>query len=536
MNITKSHCDELYYTLKGLAKKIELKEKLLFESIGLPHRSRRQVKTLAALAKAAQILFGICDFNCITNSNKKINEMQSTGLKETKILENRVKILEIDQERESENIATNIEAVYELKTWTDEMKIRNRILQHFVRINILLNQYTFETNTLCEIIQLAKIGQIHPSLFTKQELINQLRDIKVSVPSGTDLPIDIEKGDPYELLGLSNVIIYYSDNKIVFKINIPLVYQHILTLYHLIPKPVCILNNCIYIKTSYNFLAVSRSKELYATYDEHEPLKCKRAHEFLLCPEINPIHPKLSRPICEISLIQDPQEVPSNCELMQFKLDTSIYHKLTYKNKWLYITKGENIFITCNKEAQSMNHRLNGVGVISLNETCKGFSERDILIPGEINHLEEYTDFIPTSRIPHLEEHLRSQIEETGSQNKYIKNNQIYNLNEIAKPVGYFQNKKEMDQNHRNYIEVQRNNGYLLYVITIIILIAISIFWIKKINGIITKRNTNRVQNDEESIQLQATAPTIEPSELVPIGGGTDENNLALYPKLRTVF
>ena len=443
INITKSHCDELYVTLKGLARKIELKEKLLFESIGLPHRSRRQVKILSTLAKAAQILFGICDINCFTNSNKKINEMQSTGLKETKILESKVKILEIDQERETENITTNIEAVYNLKTWTDEMKIRNRIMQHFVRINILLNQYTFEINTFCEIIQLAKIGQIHPNLFTKQELINQLRDIKVSVPSGTDLPIDIEKGDPYELLGLSDVIIYYSDNKIVFKINIPLVYQHVLTLYHLIPKPVCILNNCIYIKTSYNFLAVSRSKELYATYDEHEPLKCKRAHEFLLCPEINPLHPKLSRPICEILLIQDPQEVPSNCELMQFKLDTSIYHKLTYKNKWLYVTKGENIFITCNKEKQSMNHKLSGVGVISLNEACKGFSERDILIPGEINHLEEYTDFIPTSRILHLEEHLRTQIDETMFQDKYVKSNQIYNLNQVAKPVGYFQNKKK---------------------------------------------------------------------------------------------
>ena len=284
INITQTHCDELYVTLKGLAKKIELKEKLLFESIGLPHRNRRQANLLSTLAKTAQILFGICDINCLTNSNTRINEMRKSGLKENKILENRVKILEINQERESETTKASLETVYELKNWTDEVRIRNRILQHFVRMNILLNQYTFETNTLSEIIQLARIGQIHPSLFTKQELINQLRDIKVSVPSGTDLPIDTERGDPYELLGLSDVIIYYSDNKIVFKINIPLVYQHTLTLYHLIPKPVCILNNCIYIKTSYNFLAVSRSKELYATYDEHKTLKCKRAHEFLLCP------------------------------------------------------------------------------------------------------------------------------------------------------------------------------------------------------------------------------------------------------------
>jgi hypothetical protein len=120
--------------------------------------------------------------------------MKKTGFKETKLLESRIKILEISQERESENIVTSLDAIYELKSWTEEVKIRNRILQHFVRINILINQCTFETNTLCEIIQLAKLGQIHPSLFTKQELINQLRDIKVSIPSGTDLPIDLDRG------------------------------------------------------------------------------------------------------------------------------------------------------------------------------------------------------------------------------------------------------------------------------------------------------------------------------------------------------
>ncbi|XP_025406960.1 uncharacterized protein LOC112680941 [Sipha flava] len=221
---------------------------------------------------------------------------------------------------------------------------------------------------------------------------------------------------------------------------------------------------------------------------------------------------------------------------MKFKLDTSIYHKLTYKNKWLYVTKGENIFITCNKEKQSVNHKLSGVGVISLNEACKGFTERDILIPGEINHLEEYTDFIPTSKILHLEEHLTSPIDKTMFQDKYIKSNQLYNLNEVAKPVSYFQIKKEMDKNQNKYIDIQRNNGYLLYAVTGIIFISISIFWIKKVNEILTRRNTNRIQNREESIQLQATAPVIEPPEIIPIRETTDENNLALYPKLRTEF
>lgn len=79
-----------------------------------------------------------------------------------------------------------------------------------------------------EIIQVAKMGQVHPSLIRPDELNSQLKDIKVSLPSGTDLPVGFDNGDSQELLRLSDLIVYYSDNNIVFKINIPLVYQHII--------------------------------------------------------------------------------------------------------------------------------------------------------------------------------------------------------------------------------------------------------------------------------------------------------------------
>ncbi|KAL4136401.1 hypothetical protein QTP88_007949 [Uroleucon formosanum] len=136
-------------------------------------------------------------------------------------------------------------------------------------------------------------------------------------------------------------------------------------------------------------------KELYSTYSELEQVKCKKARDFLLCPEISPLHPRNSKPICEILLMQDPKEVPDNCELMQIKIHASIFHKLKYKNHSL---TGETVFITCDNDKQSINHLLEGVGLFTLNETCKAYATRDILIPGEVNFQEEYLDFIPDSR------------------------------------------------------------------------------------------------------------------------------------------
>lgn len=37
--------------------------------------------------------------------------------------------------------------------------------------------------------------------------------------------------------------------------------------------------------------------------------------------------------------------------------------------------------------------------ILTLNQTCKGYATRDILIPGKVKHDVEYLDFIPHSQI-----------------------------------------------------------------------------------------------------------------------------------------
>jgi hypothetical protein len=166
------------------------------------------------------------------------------------------------------------------------------------------------------------------------------------------LPIELDLGDSYELLKLSELTVYYDNDRLVFKISIPLVHQHTLTLFHLIPKPVCESNNCIFIKPSYKFLAVSRSMDLYSTYDNFEQANCKRSRDFLLYPEIHRLHLRSGKPICEILLLQDPKEVSEDCSLLHVQTASPVFHKLKFKNVWLYTTKGETLFVTCDKDKQ----------------------------------------------------------------------------------------------------------------------------------------------------------------------------------------
>lgn len=74
------------------------------------------------------------------------------------------------------------------------------------------------------------------------------------------------------------MIVYYINDSIVIKISISSVYQHVLTLYYLIQKPVYQDNSyCVYIKTNSNYLVVSRPKKLYLTHNERhvEQVTCQ---------------------------------------------------------------------------------------------------------------------------------------------------------------------------------------------------------------------------------------------------------------------
>jgi|UniRef100_A0A2S2Q2N6 hypothetical protein len=107
---------------------------------------------------------------------------------------------------------------------------------------------------------------------------------------------------------------------------------------------------------------------------------------------------------------------------------TTVFHKLKYKNEWLYVTNNDSLFVSCDEETQSKTHILQGAGVIALNETCRGYANQDVLIPGRLAGRTQYSDFIPTSIIKELlEDTIRSRYVKT-MQSHHIRTSQMYDL------------------------------------------------------------------------------------------------------------
>ncbi len=364
--ISQTNCETNFALSKLLVYAAEEKKRVIFESINHSRIAKRGIP-YKAIAKAAQILFGLCDRFCIQRTNTVVNKLIDGNNTEVNFIEKQVKVIKLERDEGPDVLISIHKDINELRNMTSEANMRSFLAYHFIQINIILELYIAETDILYDVIQAAKVGLIHPSLLTPKELLKQLLNIKIGLPSGTDLPIDLNESNIQEMISLSDISIYYSNDKIVFILNIPLVYQYELTLFQLIPIPNCNDNNCVYIKPNYKYLAVSKSKEMYSVYDEIDKSHCKHADDFLLCPEIYLLHPRSGRPICEVLLLQEPKEVPDSCEIMQVQLRTNLFHKLKFKNEWIYATPGETIFITCDQDKYKSFPRRSGCTILKRN-------------------------------------------------------------------------------------------------------------------------------------------------------------------------
>jgi len=80
--------------------------------------------------------------------------------------------------------------IRELKKSTSELIIKNYLAYHFIQTNLILELYLSKSSILFNVIQMAKIGLIHSSLSKPPEFLKLFLNIKVGLPSESDLPTD----------------------------------------------------------------------------------------------------------------------------------------------------------------------------------------------------------------------------------------------------------------------------------------------------------------------------------------------------------
>jgi hypothetical protein len=181
---------------------------------------------------------------------------------------------------------------------------------------------------------------------------------------------------------------------------------------------------------------------------------------FLSFPSFKlPLHPRSTRFICDVQLLQDPAEIPNSCEIRNCQMNTTIFHILQFQNSWLYVSSGETLFITCDADKESSSHAIKGVGILRLNETCKGYATRDILIPGKTNQ-EKHPDFIPNSILTNNGNWTSLAI----MRNEDILNNIMDDLNEVSEEHDFLQFINNHTADFKTIKQHMESYDYFLYI------------------------------------------------------------------------
>ncbi|KAL4136313.1 hypothetical protein QTP88_007861 [Uroleucon formosanum] len=231
----------------------------------------------------------------------------------------------------------------------------------------------------------------------------QLRDILISLPGQLKLPFDVNAISLYELSKTSKLAIVYMNGTLVFELIIPLLNPVELTLYHMIPLPVRREKLYMHLTPEFEYMAISKTHEYYLTISVTHLMKCRELTSITMCPETQPLRIGSAGLPCEVELFMKPTVVPATCTVKYLEITRSIYHKLKYHNKWIYIINTlDDVAVTCDQSDNAKNIQLRGVGILTLSEQCRAHTPQVVLTPSRHLKSVQYLDFIPPVNIPNV--------------------------------------------------------------------------------------------------------------------------------------
>ena len=315
----------------------------------------------------------------------------------------------------------------------NKLTFRTKLLEQSLLFELTLNKYAYETQNLISMINAALNGKIHATVINKKTLIEELREIKIVLPSGNALPIELDTESLTEIFKISEITIFHQDNYLIYSIQIPLISSSKYTVYHPIPLPIQFdTNSVVLINTEVDVIALSDDNEDYLTFNTEQWEKCKELKAYNLCEFDQPIQHQIHTYQCLVSSFTNQQTLPETCELRFVSLDTIILHRLPQTNSWLYYTKPLKGTMVCSDPPQKIKIEISGVGRISIHPTCELHISNFILTPTNSIDRDVNLDIIPENPNNKILITLTEILKFTIPQ-KIFNKDLIKNLNTLAK-------------------------------------------------------------------------------------------------------
>ena len=399
--------------LKRDISDLNIEKEKLHELLG--HSSINRVKRgwFNIVGKFAKELFGTMDTEDAEYIDHKLNDFDSNESQLISLIKEQSHVVRttiVNFNNTSNYLNQNLDALVSniagitksldlVNSNTLLLEIEIKFDEHLIFLTHLINTLKNEYSSLINSVLLAKRGILHPSIMSPTQLCQNLKNISHLVPPGLEFPIPFEKENSYLLLNVIDLVSYFYKNKLVFKIIIPLLPQYLFDVYNSIPVPVKMANHTyIFISPNQNKLISRKDKQMYTYMTEAELGNCKRLLKTFICRQTQPLKSYHTNKCCELTLLlPHTNTIPDECEKRIAKLKTDIWSKLENKNSWIFVLhQSITITVICdNNHSNVTNVPLNGEGILSLSDNCKGYTGEIMLIPSKTYYSKIDQNFTP---------------------------------------------------------------------------------------------------------------------------------------------
>lgn len=466
-----------------LLHQIESNQRSLMLVIGHDQSERPRRGLGHTVRRMANALYGMCSKIDTGFIIDKLIELGMSKLGNLNLIQDRTRIMKSEISEEShvlQQITENQNKVkenlrylqQELNRHTqniDTITFKTKLFEQEVLFEILLNKYIFETQNLISIVNSALDGKVHTNVLSSQKLLMELREIKMILPMGSELPIEINVEALSELLRISGISIFIQNNYLVFVIEIPLISREEYNVYHPIPLPIQFDDDAIVlIAPEIDYLAISSDNEKFFILTAEQWKTCIILKQGKLCTTSQPIHHRLGSHLCEVSLLTTHQSIPETCNLKYIMCDKPIWHRLSESNSWIYFTQLDLGTIICSNPTETIKVEMSGVGRLTIPSSCEIHIDNSIFTP--INKVNRHIqlDIVPeTSRnflLPLLTDILKGIKPQNFTNISFIKD-----LNNLANKAMEIKKLPQVSSETMLELRIQ------YYVICILIVLAIII-------------------------------------------------------------
>ncbi|KAL4154336.1 hypothetical protein QTP88_000215 [Uroleucon formosanum] len=151
----------------------------------------------------------------------------------------------------------------------------------------------------------------------------ELKAIQLTLPAGTQLPIEPKVQNVPEFFSISSVSILQKDFLLVFALHFPIITVNSYDMYHPIPLPFFMKeDNAAIIEAEIDYISFSDDSEFYFILTQQQSDSCTRLTLYTICKGNEPIQLRASSKICEVEILKHPQFLPISCKSKYIKLDT----------------------------------------------------------------------------------------------------------------------------------------------------------------------------------------------------------------------